>query len=128
MRNELVITSNGEQLVSSTHDETNELYINGSVIDSALWVGTGNYEVTVEGYNVTIQKVADLNGNIILVKLNDYLYALKKSQSGSGGGGSYNDLTDKPQIEGVTLSGNKTYEELNLNRITNTEIEDLLTF
>lgn len=40
---------------------------------------------------------------------------------------SYNDLTDKPQIEGVTLSGDKTYDELNLIRITNAEIETLTT-
>ena len=50
---------------------------------------------------------------------------------GSGGGGgepsisSYNDLTDKPSIEGVTLTGNKTYDELNLISITNSEIEAL---
>lgn len=49
---------------------------------------------------------------------------------GNGGGGgssvtSYNELTDKPSIEGVTLAGNKTYDELNLVSITNTEIEAL---
>lgn len=44
-----------------------------------------------------------------------------------GGSSSYNDLSDKPQIEGITLVGNKTYEELNLQRITNTELENLLT-
>lgn len=49
---------------------------------------------------------------------------------GSGGGGSggtsdYNDLTNKPQIEGVTLSGNKTFPNLNLNVLTNTEIQDI---
>lgn len=46
-----------------------------------------------------------------------------------GGGGasitSYLDLTDKPSIEGVTLEGDKSYEELNLNAITNAEIEAL---
>lgn len=55
-----------------------------------------------------------------------------KSGSGSGGGGSggttnYNDLTNKPQIEGVTLTGNKTYEDLNLERLTNSDIEAALT-
>lgn len=39
---------------------------------------------------------------------------------------SYNDLTNKPSIEGVTLTGNKTYADLNLQAITNNEIEDLL--
>ena len=50
--------------------------------------------------------------------------------SGSGGGdtptgGSYNDLSDKPIIEGVTLVGAKSFPELNLNCLTNTEIYDI---
>ena len=40
---------------------------------------------------------------------------------------NYNDLTNKPQIEGVTLEGDKTFDELNLTSITNSEIEDLLS-
>lgn len=39
----------------------------------------------------------------------------------------YNYLNNKPQIEGVTLEGDKTFEELNLDRITNSEMEDILT-
>lgn len=38
----------------------------------------------------------------------------------------YNDLINKPQIEGVTLSGNKSFSDLNANRITNTEIENII--
>ena len=39
-----------------------------------------------------------------------------KGESGGGGGGTsnYNDLSNKPQIQGVTLSGNKTAEDLGL--------------
>ena len=44
--------------------------------------------------------------------------------------GSYNDLSDKPKINDVTLENNKTSEELNLqdkmNALTNLEIEKLL--
>lgn len=47
-------------------------------------------------------------------------------RNGSGGTTDYNDLDNKPLIEGVTLVGNKDYEELNLNHITNTEIEALV--
>lgn len=265
MKNLLVITSDGEQLVSSTHDTTNRLVINDTEINSNLWVGSGDYTDTVEGHAITISKVEDLDGNIILVKNSDYDYSLLKisahsddpgtndngifygtcttsastaakianvdnvtelktgltiavkftnsntkanptlnvnslgaksimrygttapstsaasswnagsivaftydgtywimigwlnttysalSQSDMQAGtsttarlitaarlkeaieyyapftGSYNDLTDKPSIEGVTLTGNKTYEELNLQRITNSEMEDMLT-
>lgn len=37
----------------------------------------------------------------------------------------YEELDNKPRIEGVELIGDKTYEELNLNRISNAEIEEL---
>ena len=38
----------------------------------------------------------------------------------------YDLLDNKPQIEGVTLEGNKTYDELNLKYLTNEEIEILI--
>lgn len=44
----------------------------------------------------------------------------------NGGTKNYNDLNNKPKIEGVELIGDKTFEELNLSSLTNTEIEDLL--
>ena len=44
---------------------------------------------------------------------------------GTDGTTNYNDMTNKPQIEGVTLSGNKTYDQLNLQRLTNSEIEEV---
>lgn len=40
------------------------------------------------------------------------------SGSGSGGVSSYNELTDKPSIEGITLSGNKTASDLGLAKST----------
>lgn len=50
----------------------------------------------------------------------------------SGGGGSgegtnnYEDLTNKPKIEGKTLIGNKTLSDLNIKALTNTELEELI--
>lgn len=42
----------------------------------------------------------------------------KLSEGGSGGGGTsdYNPLTNKPQINGVTLSGNKTTSDLGIDK------------
>lgn len=54
----------------------------------------------------------------------------RRSGGGSGGGGtvsSYLSLSDKPRIEGVILQGDKTFEDLNLLGLTNTEIENLLS-
>lgn len=39
----------------------------------------------------------------------------------------YEKLNNLPQIEGVTLTGNKSYEDLKLHALTNSELEALLT-
>ena len=39
----------------------------------------------------------------------------------------YNKLENLPQIEGVELKGNKTFQELGLAELTNSELEQLLT-
>lgn len=47
--------------------------------------------------------------------------------SGSGGGVTdYNFLTGKPQINGVTLEGNKTNEEIDIKALTNKQIDDII--
>lgn len=40
--------------------------------------------------------------------------------------GNYNELTNKPRIEGVELVGNKTFPELGMDKLTNAELENLL--
>lgn len=40
--------------------------------------------------------------------------------------GSYNDLNDKPQINDVELIGNKTFEELGAESLTNIDIENII--
>lgn len=51
-----------------------------------------------------------------------------KSHSGSGGGGgatTYSELPDKPQINGVTLTGNKSSSDLG---ITGVELKELTPY
>ena len=51
---------------------------------------------------------------------------LDESYVRNGGGTTdYNDLINKPQIEGVTLIGNKMFPELYLDTLTNTEIQTI---
>lgn len=38
----------------------------------------------------------------------------------------YNRLRNKPRIEGVELVGDLTFPQLNLSRITNSELEEIL--
>ena len=48
----------------------------------------------------------------------DYDVTWVSQSGGSGGTSDYTDLTNKPQIEGVTLTGNKTASELGLAKAT----------
>lgn len=43
-----------------------------------------------------------------------------------GGTTDYERLRNLPSIEGVTLIGDKTFPQLNMSKLTNTEIEALL--
>lgn len=44
--------------------------------------------------------------------------AWAKAHGGGGGTSDYDDLSDKPQINGHELSGNKTNADLGINSIT----------
>lgn len=44
----------------------------------------------------------------------------------SSGTSDYTNLINKPQIEGVILEGDKTFEELNANPLSNIEIESIV--
>lgn len=44
----------------------------------------------------------------------------------SGGTNDYEALINKPKINDVTLTGNKTFEELGLRSVTNTEISEII--
>ena len=56
----------------------------------------------------------DLTENRFGMILPLIIRALKNSGGGSGGTTNYNDLQNKPSINGVTLEGNKTGEEIGL--------------
>lgn len=45
--------------------------------------------------------------------------------SSPGTNSDYNDLYNKPQIEGVTLMGNKDLTEIGINPLSNTEIKKI---
>lgn len=48
------------------------------------------------------------------------------SGSDSGGTTDYNDLDNKPRIEGRTLTGNKTFNDLGLIDMTELEVTDMI--
>lgn len=53
---------------------------------------------------------------------------LKGEKGDPGSGGDYETLENKPKIESVTLMGEQTFSSLGLNRITNSEIENMLDY
>lgn len=119
--------------------ETIHLYDTVHVIYGTLGINVQT-KVCKTVYNVLLDRYEKIE--VGTVKQNVYQAVKKiasktaKTYSGGGssggGGGSggttdYNDLTNKPQIEGVTLSGDKSYDALNLLSLTNTEIENICT-
>lgn len=52
---------------------------------------------------------------------------LKGEKGDPGHGGDYETLINKPSIESVTLTGEHTFESLNMRKMSNSEIENLLS-
>lgn len=47
-------------------------------------------------------------------------------RAGGGGPRDYNQLSNKPSINGVELVGNKSFEDLGENTITNAELQSII--
>lgn len=73
-----------------------------------------------EQYLSTLAQNTDLYPDTPITREEQYLDYLCKNGIGGGSGGTtnYNDLTNKPQINGVTLEGNKTSADLNIQSQT----------
>lgn len=78
--------------------------------------------------------IATINGteyeNLPQSRLEYLLLELKAAiEAGGGGGGTtnYNLLTNLPQINGVTLKGDKSFDDLGMQPLTNEQMNALLT-
>ena len=73
-----------------------------------------------EQYLSTLAQNTDLYPDTPITREEQYLDYLCKNGIGGGSGGTtnYNDLTNKPSINGVTLEGNKTSADLNIQSQT----------
>lgn len=73
---------------------------------------------------ITFDTVADysdpLYGRLVL------LYDAEGNFDLNYSGGDYDSLSNKPSINGVTLAGNRTFEELGLQPITSKEIQEIV--
>ena len=73
---------------------------------------------------ITFDTVADysnpLYGRLVL------LYDAEGNFDLNYSGGNYDSLSNKPSINGVTLAGNRTFEELGLQPITSEDIQEIV--
>ena len=81
-----ILKHNGTQLLlANVDDGSNRIFINDEELASSNWVGSGTYTQVIEGTTVSIARIADLSGNIMLQKQAENSYALvRKEQTGSG--------------------------------------------
>lgn len=85
MKNILDHDGTSQIMLGNVNDGTNSLFINGVEIPSSSWVGTGNYTQVIGSTTITIAKVADLDGNVMLQKTGTNTYQMVISSGGAGG-------------------------------------------
>lgn len=98
------------------------MYINVETVDSGTSV---TVESSLSGSNVSVDQYGSDFKNIIVEDIRSDGKVININRN--GGSFNYARLYNRPSIEGVTLEGNKTFEELNLQRIDATEIMALLS-
>lgn len=85
MKNILDHNGTSQIMLGNVNDGTNTLYINGALIPSSQWVGTGNYTQVIGSVTITIEKISNLSGNVMLQKIGENTYRLINN-SGTGSG------------------------------------------
>lgn len=116
-----------------------DLFLEAPVLTVTATMETGNNGDTLTGASnngtairtpslYAVRPESGLTGNVYFM-----VHAIGKwrSVSPSGGGdvtevADYETLINKPKIEGVTLLGDRSFEDLTLSGMTNSEIEELL--
>ena len=85
MKNVLKHNGTAQQLLSNVNDGSNTIFINDVEIPSSSWVGSGTYTQVIGSTTISITKISDLSGNIMLQKQSENNYALvRKSETGGG--------------------------------------------
>ena len=92
MKNTLSINNGIAMLLVCLDDGSNRFFINDTEIPSSSWVGSGTYTYTSGGVTFVINKVADTDGNIMLVQVDTYEYSLIKKE-------------DQQSTYGLSISG-----------------------
>ena len=83
MKNTLTYSQGAQSLLANMNDGTNRILINGVEIPSSDWTGTGTFTYSVEGATISIQRIADTSGNIMLQKVATDSYRLVRKEESS---------------------------------------------
>ena len=83
MKNTLNYSSGAQTLLANVNDDTNRIFINGTEIPSTDWTGTGTFTYSVEGATISIARIADTSGNIMLQKVDTDSYRLIRKEESS---------------------------------------------
>lgn len=108
-----------------------EILLSLQSVNGRFWATHGN-DATASNVGTIFNLAPQQYSTASTVTLGIYAVGMWDTSSWDGGATpivtitDYNILTNKPQIEGVTLVGDKTYEELNLEGLDNLEIEALI--
>lgn len=84
-------------------------------VSATLWTGSGDFVFTIFdtaiSYTITVHKIDELTGDIFINKISEYEYQLQRYIDGNK---DYNGLYNQPQINSITLEGDKSAEDLGL--------------
>lgn len=79
MKNYIVISGGSVQLLSRTDDGTNTFYLNGTLVPSVAWTGTGVFTYyDAGGVQFTFKKIDSLDGNVFLKQLTATSFEFQK--------------------------------------------------
>lgn len=87
------------------------------VTSVAAWLNVLGNLTGEDGYSPTVTVTEIEGGHRVTItdENGDHVFDVMDGTGGGGGTGDYTDLTNKPQINGTTLSGNKSAADLGLS-------------
>ena len=120
-----VITN--EENISILQDDV--LDIRNELLDSMHYMGSVSQESALphspavgDTYLITTGTTTRPANTVVIWDGSSWVRTNNGSSGGQGSTSDYNDLMNKPQIESVTLLGNKSFADLGLSPVTATEI------
>lgn len=114
--------------VVSMDEKVTEAYNNSASALNGISVIQGTYAKKTDLPNIATSENVGLvkpDGSTTYIDADGTLHAVGGGGGGTGGTSNYNDLMNKPSINGVTLQGKKTLEDLGVDALAEEKVSDL---